>query len=114
MFEICARTAVATAAMLGFADTFAHGQYAPELGLGGSNYGRYSNPKLDKVFREAMVTMDPVKREELLHQTVKIALEDLPNIPLHFESSVRAFRKGSTYEGRADQYTLASSVHSTK
>jgi len=31
-------------------------------------------------------------------------------IPLHFESSIWAFRKGLTYEGRRDQYTLATSV----
>ncbi|WP_245153548.1 ABC transporter substrate-binding protein [Allopusillimonas ginsengisoli] len=88
--------------------------YAPELGLGTSNYGRYSNPELDKFFREAAVTMDPAKREALLHKTLTIALADLPSIPLHFESSIWAFRKGLTYEGRADQYTLAPSVHSVK
>jgi len=34
----------------------------------------------------------------------------VPLIPLHFESSIWAFRKGITYEGRRDQYTLATSV----
>src|SRR5690606_2973468 len=68
--------------------------YAPELGLGTSNYGRYSNPELDEVFREAAVTMDPAQREKLLHKTLTIALNDLPSIPLHFESSIWAFRKG--------------------
>ncbi|MBO9354117.1 ABC transporter substrate-binding protein [Bordetella petrii] len=84
--------------------------YAPELGMGTSNYGRYSNPELDKIFRQAVTTVDDAQREKLLQQALTIALADLPSIPLHFESSIWAFRKGLTYEGRADQYTLASSV----
>jgi peptide/nickel transport system substrate-binding protein len=88
--------------------------FAPELGMGTSNYGRYSNPELDKVFREAVTTVDDAKREALLQQALTMTLEDLPSIPLHFESSIWAFRKGLTYEGRADQYTLATSVKPAK
>ncbi|HYG41518.1 MAG TPA: ABC transporter substrate-binding protein, partial [Bordetella sp.] len=88
--------------------------FAPELGMGTSNYGRYSNPELDKIFRQAVTTVDDAKREKLLQQALTIALADLPSIPLHFESSIWAFRKGLAYEGRADQYTLATSVKSAK
>ena len=88
--------------------------YAPDLGMGTSNYGRYSNPELDKVFRQAVTTVDDAKREKLLQQALTITLADLPSIPLHFESSIWAFRKGLTYEGRADQYTLATSVKPVK
>ena len=84
--------------------------YAPELGMGTSNYGRYSNPELDKIFRQAVTTVDDAQREKLLQQALTIALDDLPSIPLHYESTLWAFRKGLTYEGRADQYTLATSV----
>lgn len=84
--------------------------YAPELGMGTSNYGRYSNPELDEVFRQAVTTVDDAQREKLLQQALTLALQDLPSIPLHYESSLWAFRKGLTYEGRADQYTLATSV----
>lgn len=86
--------------------------YAPDLGLGTSNYGRYSNPELDQALRQALTTIDPDKRAALLRKSLSLALADLPCIPLHFESSIWAFRKGLTYEGRADQYTLATSVHS--
>ncbi|NYT57961.1 ABC transporter substrate-binding protein [Alcaligenaceae bacterium] len=81
--------------------------YNKELGVGSSNYGRYSNPELDKVYLQAMRTLDDSKRSELLQQAVKMALADMPNIPLHFESGVWAYRKGIAYEGRADQRTLA-------
>jgi len=87
--------------------------YAKELGLGTSNYGRYSNPELDKVFRKALVTMDPGERKTLLQEAVTRTLAALPSIPLHFESSAWAFRKGIFYEGRRDQYTLATSVKSS-
>ncbi|MCJ9713797.1 ABC transporter substrate-binding protein, partial [Bordetella hinzii] len=78
--------------------------------LGTSNYGGFSNADFDKVYLQAIVTVDPVKREKLLQQSTQIALDNVPLIPLHFESSIWAFRKGLVYEGRRDQYTLAMSV----
>jgi len=35
-------------------------------------------------------------------------------MPLHFEVSVWAMRKGLTYEGRADQITIAQNVKPVK
>ncbi|OZI80479.1 ABC transporter substrate-binding protein [Bordetella genomosp. 6] len=78
--------------------------------LGTSNYGGFSNAEFDKVFTEALVTVDVAKREKLLQQSTQIALDNVPLIPLHFESSIWAFRKGLAYEGRRDQFTLAMSV----
>jgi len=54
--------------------------------------------------------VDAPKREKLLQESTQIALDNVPLIPLHFESSIWAFRKGLTYEGRRDQFTLAMSV----
>ncbi|MGS1105000.1 ABC transporter substrate-binding protein [Achromobacter anxifer] len=85
-----------------------------EHGLGTSNYGGYDNPEFDRVFKRALVTVDPAAREKLLQESLTLALADLPSIPLHFESSIWAFRKGLTYEGRADQYTLAMSAKPAK
>ncbi|CAM3813747.1 ABC transporter substrate-binding protein [Bordetella bronchialis] len=79
-------------------------------GLGTSNYGGYSDPEFDKVFRQAITTVDPAQREKLLRQSVRRALDQLPSIPLHFESSAWAFRSDIAYEGRADQLTLAGSA----
>jgi len=79
-------------------------------GLGTSNYGGFSNAEFDKVYRQAIVTVDPAEREKLLRQSTQIALDNVPLIPMHFESSIWAFRKGLTYEGRRDQFTLAMSV----
>jgi peptide/nickel transport system substrate-binding protein len=78
--------------------------------VGTSNYGGYSNPAFDKVYLQGAATVDATKRRALLEEATKIALEDEPLIPLYFESSIWAFRKGITYEGRRDQFTLAMSA----
>lgn len=85
-----------------------------DRGVGSSNYGRYSNPELDKLYFDAMGTLDDGKRSQLLQQAVKIALADMPHIPLHWESGVWAFRKGISYEGRADQRTMATAAKPAK
>ena len=89
-------------------------RFDKEHGLGTSNYGGYDNPEFDAVFKRALVTVDPAEREKLLQQSLTLALADLPSIPLHFESSIWAFKKGLVYEGRADQYTLAMSAKPAK
>ena len=82
-------------------------------GLGTSNYGGYTNAEFDKVYLSAANTVDAAKRKKGLEEATQIALDNVPLIPLHFESSIWAFRKGLTYEGRRDQYTLATSVKVT-
>ena len=88
--------------------------FNPATGQGLNNYGVYSNVQLDRTFADALRTLDNVERVELLNQVITIALEDMPNIPLHYESSIWAFRKGYRYEGRADQRTLAMSFRPAK
>jgi peptide/nickel transport system substrate-binding protein len=81
---------------------------------GTSNYGRFSNADFDKAFLKGEATVDPAARQKLYEQATQIALDNVALIPLYFESSIWAFRKGITYEGRRDQYTLATSVKPTK
>lgn len=80
------------------------------MGLGGSNYGAWSDPKFDALMKQAVATIDDGKREDLLRQAGAIAVDQLPDIPLYFESTIWAFRKGISYAGRADQLTLAQDV----
>ncbi len=80
------------------------------LGTGRSNYGGWSDPEFDAVISQANATIDEKKRSELLQQAARMALKSLPDIPIHFESTIWAFRKGLSYEGRMDQYTLAAAV----
>ena len=79
-------------------------------GQGTSNYGGFTSAEFDKVYVPAANTVDAAKRKAGLEHATKIALENVSLIPLHFESSIWAFKKGLSYEGRRDQFTLATSV----
>ena len=85
-----------------------------EKGMGGTNRGRYSNPAMDAKLEEAMRTVDDKKREALLQEASKLVISDYGVLPLHFELSVWALRRGLTYVGRADQATLAQFVAPAK
>jgi len=78
--------------------------------IGINNYGAFSHAEFDRVYLQAAVTVDPDARRKLLEQATRIALDQVPLIPLHFESTIWAFRDGLSYEGRRDQYTMAMAV----
>ncbi len=84
----------------------------PDTATGGghTNKGRYSNKAVDSLTYEATRTIDDVKREDLLRQASKLAMADHALIPLHFEVTPWAFKKGLDYTARADQYTLYTDV----
>ena len=82
----------------------------PDKGLGPTNRGRYSNKQVDELVVKAMATVDDAARETLLQQASKLAMSDYGIIPLHFEVTPWAFKKGLSYRPRVDQYTLATEV----
>ncbi|MBP0617710.1 ABC transporter substrate-binding protein [Jiella mangrovi] len=84
--------------------------YDKETGMGPTNAGRYSNPAMDKILTEAMSTIDDTKREDLLKKAEQMVLDDYGIIPLHYEQTVWAMKKGLSYEPRVDQYTIAAEV----
>lgn len=84
--------------------------YDKAKGMGPSNRGRYSNPEFDKTLAQALVTVDDAKREKLLQKATEIAMADVGLIPLHYEVSTWATRKGFEYTGRSDQATQAMDV----
>ena len=82
----------------------------PQRGLGTANRGRYSNPALDALIDKAMATMDDPKREALIQQATKLALDDDAVIMLHLQKNIWATRKGLHYEPRVDEETRAMGV----
>jgi peptide/nickel transport system substrate-binding protein len=78
----------------------------PAAGLGTTNRGRYSNPKVDQLVGEASSTMDDAKRAQLLSTASDLAMADYAILPVHFELSVWAMKNDIQYGGRADQMTL--------
>ncbi|MBV8913004.1 MAG: ABC transporter substrate-binding protein, partial [Acetobacteraceae bacterium] len=81
-----------------------------DAGLGTSNYGGWSDAQFDAVVNAARVEMDDAKRAALLQQAGRRALEQMPVIPVHFESAAWASKADIHYRGRSDQTTLATEV----
>ena len=81
--------------------------YNANKGMGASNRGRYSNPKMDTVLDQALATVDDARREKLLQQATEIGVGDLGIIPLYHQHNLWATRRGVVYEPRADERTLA-------
>jgi peptide/nickel transport system substrate-binding protein len=63
---------------------------------GGNNQGNYSNPKVDKMFKQAIAELDPAKAAELANQIDQILWEDMPTIPLYQKPQLLAFRDSFT------------------
>ena len=81
-----------------------------EKGYGASNRGRYSNPEVDAIIEEALVTVDDAKRQDLLAKATELAIEDVAIIPLHYQVNTWGTRKGLKYTARTDEYTMAIGV----
>jgi peptide/nickel transport system substrate-binding protein len=81
--------------------------FNPEKGLGGFNWGRYSNPSMDAVLAKALTTIDDKEREALLERATTLAMKDVGLVPLHHQISTWATRKGIVYKARTDEYTLS-------
>ena len=62
-------------------------------GKGDSNYGRYSNPKMDQLISQISVENDLKKRDGLIREALLINTADLPVIPLHQPLVPWAMRK---------------------
>jgi peptide/nickel transport system substrate-binding protein len=78
-----------------------------EKGLGGFNWGTYSNPKFDGLVAQAMSTIDNPQRERLLQQATAMALGDYALITLYQQVSSWAMKRDLSYVARTDELTLA-------
>lgn len=85
-----------------------------DKGLGAVNWGRYSNPKVDYVVEQALQQVDDENRRAMLQQATRLAMEDLGIMPIHFQYTIWATKKGVAYTPRTDEYTLAFQFRPTK
>ena len=76
-------------------------------GYGAWNFGRYSNPDVDRMLDRDFTIFDDKAREDAAKAIAAFALKDNPVIPMHHEIVSWAMKKGISYPGRVDQYTLA-------
>ncbi|QIB34601.1 ABC transporter substrate-binding protein [Ancylobacter pratisalsi] len=71
-----------------------------KLGVGFSNGSHYVNPKMDEILETAASEMDPAKRKAEYLEFQKLAMEDLPALPLVAVESVTVANK------RVHNYTI--------
>lgn len=68
---------------------------------------KYGNPKVDTIIEQALATIDQEKRETLYREAERLAMPDVPIIPLHHQVNIWAIRKGLTFHARMQERTLA-------
>ncbi|MFZ6762761.1 ABC transporter substrate-binding protein [Pseudoroseomonas sp. WGS1072] len=84
--------------------------YDRDKGFGTSNRGRYSNPAMDAKLEEALRELDDGRREALLRDATRMAMEDVGIIPIHLQKNVWAMRPTLTHNSRTDELTRAQDV----
>ena len=82
-----------------------------DKGLGASNWGRYSNPKLDQALAAASSEFDPEKREAIVHDAVKVVMDDAGIIPLLHYKNIWASRADLKVVPWNSDRTVAMQVH---
>jgi len=78
-----------------------------DKGLGAVNWGRYSNVKVDYLIEQALQQVDDENRRFMLQEATRLSMQDLGIMPIHFQFTIWATKKGVTYVPRTDEYTLA-------
>jgi peptide/nickel transport system substrate-binding protein len=92
-----------------FLDAALHTREAA-TGLGRANTGGYSSPEADRLLAEAARTLDPPRRKAVLQRLMRLALHDLPWIPLYVEEEVYLSRPQIAWEPRLDNYVLLAEI----
>jgi peptide/nickel transport system substrate-binding protein len=54
--------------------------------------------------------MDDAKRERILQDATRVAMQDVGIIPLHIQKNIWAMRRHLAHEARADELTRAQDV----
>ncbi len=76
-----------------------------ETGWGAVNWGNYCNEEVDALLTEALATVDTEARKAVLDKAVDLLMEDMAFVPLYFQGSTWAARKGIEIEPRSDERT---------
>lgn len=83
----------------------------PSTGWGSWNWGKYSNPEVDKLVKASLASVDEKQRQDNAQQAATVALQDYAVIPLYHQYATWAMRKGLTYTPRIDEFTFAHQFH---
>lgn len=90
--------------------SFAFASRNAELGLGSSNYSNYQSDAFDAAIQAWAVETDEAKSHAFLGEAMRVAVEDLPGIPLYYQHTIWAHRADLEVNGRQDERTSATTV----
>ena len=79
-------------------------------GFGAFNWSGYSNPRVDELLERGFASVDDRRRQELAREAMRLAMQDYAVIPLHHQIAIWALRRGLSYAGRTDEFTLAQQI----
>jgi peptide/nickel transport system substrate-binding protein len=79
----------------------------PETGGGLFNWSHFCDPAVDALVGKALTTVDDPARLDLLRRAAHLAVDEGAIIPLHFQATTWAARKGITIVPRTDERTFA-------
>ena len=87
--------------------SYAFGTRNKPLNLGGSNYSNWSSPEFDAAMTAWAVETDEAKAFEYNQAAMRVAVENLPGIPLYYQHSIWAHTSDISVSGRPDERTFA-------
>jgi peptide/nickel transport system substrate-binding protein len=87
--------------------SYAFGTRDKALNLGGSNYSNWSSPEFDAAMTAWAVETDEAKAFEYNQAAMRVAVENLPGIPLYYQHSIWAHTSDISVSGRPDERTFA-------
>ncbi len=77
---------------------------------GGSNFGRYFNPQIDRLIEQSAVIQKVENRRIRLQEIQSLTMQDLPWIPLFIDQEVYAIDTRFSWQPRSDGFIIAYEV----
>lgn len=78
----------------------------PERGYGSTNFGGYSDPRVDALIEESGSTLEMIPRRELLQEAMERTMEDLVYVPLFVTYDLYGIRQEIEWRPRLDTVLL--------
>jgi peptide/nickel transport system substrate-binding protein len=88
--------------------------YDKDAGTGSLNRARYSNPQFDALLKQAAREFDDAKRNRLLADATRVAMEDAAILPIYWQKLYWAARKGFIVDPDRGEATAARFVSLAK
>ncbi|MEW6685232.1 MAG: ABC transporter substrate-binding protein [Candidatus Edwardsbacteria bacterium] len=88
--------------------------FSSQRGYGIRNYGGYFNKKLDELIEESATLINETKRLKMLHQAMKMTVDELPRIPLYVEEDIYGVSKRIVWLPRNDLTIQAKEISLAK